>query len=50
MGLGGLLGGAVIGTIGVLALPEVGAVLGLVVVGLMFALRAGTRRAPVLVD
>jgi MFS transporter, DHA1 family, purine base/nucleoside efflux pump len=50
MGLGGLLGGAVIGTVGVLALPEVGAVLGLVVVGLMFALRAGTRRTPVLLD
>jgi DHA1 family purine base/nucleoside efflux pump-like MFS transporter len=49
MGLGGVLGGAVIGTVGVLALPVVGAVIGLVVVGLMFWLRAGTRRAPVLV-
>jgi predicted MFS family arabinose efflux permease len=50
MGLAGLLGGAVIGTVGVLALPEVGALLGLVVVGLMFALRASTRRAPALAD
>jgi MFS transporter, DHA1 family, purine base/nucleoside efflux pump len=49
MGLAGVLGGVVIGTAGVLALPEVGAVLGLVVVGLMFALRAGVRRAPALV-
>ena len=48
MGLAGVLGGAVIGTFGVLALPEVGAVLGLVVVGLMLSLRAGIRRAPVL--
>jgi DHA1 family purine base/nucleoside efflux pump-like MFS transporter len=48
MGLGGVLGGAVIGTVGVLALPVVGAVLGLVVVGLMFSLRASTRRAPAL--
>jgi predicted MFS family arabinose efflux permease len=48
MGLAGVLGGAVIGTAGVLALPEVGAVLGLVVVGLMFALRAGVRRTPAL--
>jgi DHA1 family purine base/nucleoside efflux pump-like MFS transporter len=46
MGLGGVLGGAVIGTVGVLALPVVGAVLGLVVIGLMFSLRASTRRAP----
>ncbi len=45
MGLAGVLGGAVIGTVGVLALPEVGAVLGLVVVGLLFLLRAGTRRS-----
>ena len=48
MGLAGVLGGVVIGTAGVLALPEVGAVLGLVVVGLMFALRAGVRHAPAL--
>ena len=48
MGLAGVLGGVVIGTAGVLALPEVGAVLGLVVVGLMLALRAGVRRAPAL--
>ena len=48
MGLAGVLGGAVIGTVGVLALPEVGAVLGLVVVGLMLSLRAGIRRAPAL--
>jgi predicted MFS family arabinose efflux permease len=50
MALAGVLGGAVIGTVGVLALPEVGAVLGLVVIGLMFSLRAGTRRVPVLAD
>ncbi|TQM38731.1 MFS transporter [Pseudonocardia cypriaca] len=48
MGLAGVLGGAVIDTAGVLALPEVGALLGLVVVGLMFALRAGVRRTPAL--
>jgi predicted MFS family arabinose efflux permease len=48
MGLAGVLGGAVIGTVGVLALPEVGAVLGLVVVGLMLSLRAGIRRSPAL--
>jgi predicted MFS family arabinose efflux permease len=48
MGLAGLLGGTVIGTVGVLALPEVGALLGLVVVGLVFSLRAGVRRAPAL--
>jgi len=48
MGLAAVFGGAVIGTVGLLALPEVGAVLGLVVVGLVFALRAATRRAPAL--
>lgn len=48
MGLGGVLGGAVIGTVGVLALPEVGALLGLVAVGLMLSLRAGSRRVPAL--
>jgi DHA1 family purine base/nucleoside efflux pump-like MFS transporter len=50
MGLAGVLGGAVIGTVGVLALPELGAVLGLVVVGLVLALRASARRAPALAD
>jgi MFS transporter, DHA1 family, purine base/nucleoside efflux pump len=46
-----VLGGTVIGTVGVLALPEVGAVLGLVAVGLMLSLRAGVRRrVPVLAD
>ncbi|MHA6620148.1 MFS transporter [Pseudonocardia sp. DLS-67] len=48
IGLAGVLGGAVIGTVGVLALPEVGALLGLVAVGLILSLRAGIRRVPVL--
>jgi DHA1 family purine base/nucleoside efflux pump-like MFS transporter len=47
MGLAGLLGGAVIDGAGVLVLPEVAAVLGLVVVVLLVGLRAGIRRAPV---
>ncbi|GAA5124773.1 MFS transporter [Pseudonocardia adelaidensis] len=46
MGLAGVLGGAVIGTAGVLALPEVGALLGLVAVGLVLSLRAAARSAP----
>ncbi|MFC5232796.1 MFS transporter [Pseudonocardia zijingensis] len=51
MGLAGVLGGTVIGAVGVLALPEVGAVLGLVVLGLLLALRSGGRRtAPALAD
>jgi MFS transporter, DHA1 family, purine base/nucleoside efflux pump len=49
MGLAGVLGGTVIGTVGVLALPEVGALLGLVAVGLILSLRAGVRRVPALV-
>jgi MFS transporter, DHA1 family, purine base/nucleoside efflux pump len=48
MGLAGVLGGIVIDTAGELALPAVGAVLGLVCAGLLLALRAGTRRAAVL--
>jgi MFS transporter, DHA1 family, purine base/nucleoside efflux pump len=47
--LAGVLGGIVINTAGVLALPVTGAALGLVVVALMFALRAGIRRRGVLV-
>jgi MFS transporter, DHA1 family, purine base/nucleoside efflux pump len=50
MGLAGLLGGVVIDTAGALALPEVGAALGLVCVVLVLALRAHTRRAAVLVN
>jgi MFS transporter, DHA1 family, purine base/nucleoside efflux pump len=49
MGLAGVLGGTVIGTVGVLALPEVGALLGLVAVGLILSLRVGVRRVPALV-
>jgi predicted MFS family arabinose efflux permease len=45
MGLAGVLGGVVIGSVGVLVLPAVGAVLGLIV-----TLRAGVRRTPVLAD
>ncbi len=48
MGLAGVLGGTVIDTAGVLALPVFGALLGLVVVGLVLVLRAGVRRAPAL--
>jgi len=48
MGLAGVLGGTVIGTLGVLALPEVGGLLGLVAIGLLLSLRAGVRRAPAL--
>jgi predicted MFS family arabinose efflux permease len=48
MGLAGVLGGIVIGAVGVLALPVFGALLGLVVVGLVLVLRAGVRRAPAL--
>jgi predicted MFS family arabinose efflux permease len=47
MGLAGVLGGIVIDTAGALALPAVGAVLGLACAGLLLALRAGTRRAAV---
>jgi MFS transporter, DHA1 family, purine base/nucleoside efflux pump len=47
IGLAGVLGGVVIDTIGVLALPVVGAALGVVVIVLMLNLRAGTRRVPV---
>jgi predicted MFS family arabinose efflux permease len=47
VGLAGVLGGVVIDTAGVLALPVAGAGLGLVVVVLMLSLRAGIRRAPV---
>jgi predicted MFS family arabinose efflux permease len=50
MGLAGVLGGVVIGSVGVLVLPAVGAVLGLVVIGLIVTLRAGVRRTPVLAD
>lgn len=46
MGLAGVLGGTVIDTAGVLALPVVGAALGVVVVALLFGLRSTTRRAP----
>jgi MFS transporter, DHA1 family, purine base/nucleoside efflux pump len=48
MGLAGVLGGVVIDVAGALALPVVGAVLGLACAALLLALRAGTRRAPVL--
>jgi MFS transporter, DHA1 family, purine base/nucleoside efflux pump len=48
MGLAGVLGGIVIDTAGALALPAVGAVLGLACAGLLLALRADTRRAAVL--
>jgi predicted MFS family arabinose efflux permease len=47
MGLAGVLGGIVIDTAGALALPAVGAVLGLACAGLLLALRADTRRAAV---
>jgi MFS transporter, DHA1 family, purine base/nucleoside efflux pump len=49
MGLAGVLGGVVIDVAGALALPVVGAVLGLACAALLLALRAGTRRAAVLV-
>jgi DHA1 family purine base/nucleoside efflux pump-like MFS transporter len=45
MGLAGVLGGVVIDIAGPLALPVVGAVLGVACAGLLLALRAGTRRA-----
>jgi DHA1 family purine base/nucleoside efflux pump-like MFS transporter len=45
MGIAGMLGGVVIDIAGALALPVVGAVLGLACAGLLLALRAGTRRA-----
>jgi MFS transporter, DHA1 family, purine base/nucleoside efflux pump len=45
MGLAGVLGGVVIDVAGALALPVVGAVLGLASAALLLALRAGTRRA-----
>jgi MFS transporter, DHA1 family, purine base/nucleoside efflux pump len=48
MGLAGVLGGVVIDIAGALALPVVGAVLGLASVVLLLALRASTRRAAVL--
>jgi DHA1 family purine base/nucleoside efflux pump-like MFS transporter len=48
MGLAGVLGGVVIDVAGALALPVVGAVLGLACAALLLALRAGTRRAAVL--
>jgi MFS transporter, DHA1 family, purine base/nucleoside efflux pump len=48
MGLAGVLGGVVIDVAGALALPVVGAVLGLACAGLLLALRASTRRAAVL--
>jgi MFS transporter, DHA1 family, purine base/nucleoside efflux pump len=44
IGLAGVLGGVVIDTAGVLVLPEVGAALGVVVLMLLVALRAGLRR------
>jgi predicted MFS family arabinose efflux permease len=50
MGLAGVLGGVVIDTAGALALPVVGAALGLVCVVLVLALRARTRRPAVLVS
>ncbi len=48
MGLAGVLGGVVIDIAGALALPVVGAVLGLGSAVLLLALRASTRRAAVL--
>ncbi len=49
MGLAGVIGGAVIDAAGVLVLPEVGAALAVVVLGLLLTLRSRPAQAPVTV-